>query len=218
MNLGEIKSELALYIQDSSLETYFTQWINSCVTEIANDFSLPYLKTKEPVDLVCVETEWLYDLPNSYMKNLYKAYDENYNKIIIKRSLDDIDNLDIEHTETADNITHVAVRNTQIGIYPMADETIHLWYYKKPTDLATDETELLCIPAQYHSRVVVSKIIAKAYPLLMDLSTQMPHKSLEYWHSRYHSGLFGDASDMGMINCLARTKGVRRTGGRDPLP
>ena len=218
MNLGELKSEIALYVQDSSLETYFTSWINSSVTEIANDFSLPYLKTKEPVDLVCVETEWLYNLPTSYMKNLYKAYDENYNKIIIKRSLDDIDALDIAHTTTANNVTHVATRDSQIGIYPMAAETIMLFYYKKPTDLTTDSDELVCIPEQYHDRVIIPKIVIKAYHLLVDMSSQAPHQSLAWWMGKYRAGLYGEpGGDIGMINVFARDKKPRRHGGRDPL-
>jgi len=218
MNLGELKAELALYIQDPSLEGYFTSWINNAVYEIANDFSLPYLRSTEPTSLVCIATEWLYDMPATYMKNLYKAYDSDYNKITIKRSIDDLDALNIEHDDTGDNVTHIAVRDLEAGIYPMAAETIHLWYYKKPTDLAADGTELLCIPSQYHTRVVIPKVIVKAYPLLMDMSTQAPHQSLLYWQSKYHAGLFGDASDVGMINCLARAKGVKRHGGRDPLP
>ena len=218
MNLGQLESELALYVQDSSLETHFKSWLNNAVYEIANDFFLPALRLKEPTSLTVTESDWLYDLPDTYMKKVFKAYDSDYNKIIIKRSLDDLDELNIEHDETADHVTHIAVRDTQIGIFPMAAETIKLWFYKKPTDLAKDTDELTCIPAQYHSRVVISKVIIKAYHLLMDLSSQQPDKSLSWWRNNYSEGLFGSPNgDVGMLNCFARDKKPRRHGGRDPI-
>jgi len=219
MTLDQLTSELALYVQDDSLEPHFKSWINLAVLEIANDFSLPALKTKEPVDLVCTNDVWLYDMPSSFQKNLYKAYDSDYNKITVKRDLGDIDNLDIEHTDTGDNITHVAVRDTQIGVYPMATETIKLWFYKKPTDLVEDSDELTCIPKQYHSRVVVSKVICKAYPLLMDMAVNPPERSLIWWRNNYSEGLFGSpGGDIGMLNVMARNRRPKRRGGADPLP
>lgn len=218
MNLNELEAELSLYIEDKSLEVHFKDWINNAVTEIANDFALPNLKIKDPVSLTITETDWLYDMPSTYMKKLYKCYDSNWNKITISHSLDDIDELDIDHDETGDHVTHVSVRDTQIGVFPKAAESIKLWFYKKPTDLSDSSPNLTCIPAQYHSRVVISKVIIKAYHLLMDMTTQAPHQSLIWWKQNYHAGLFGDSSDMGMINCLAREKKPRRHGGRCPLP
>lgn len=219
MNLGELEAELALYVQDDSLATHFKEWINSSVYEIANDFNLPALKLKEPVDLVCTESGWLYDLPDSYMKNLYKCYDSDYNKITIKSRLGEIDILDIDHGDVGENVTHIATRDTQAGIYPMADETIHLWYYKKPTDLSADSDELTCIPKQYHSRVVISKVIIKAYHLLMDLASQSPHQSLAWWVANYNAGLYGSpGGDIGMLNVFARDRRPKTTGGRDPIP
>jgi hypothetical protein len=218
MNLGELESELALYVQDDSLVVHFKDWINLSILEIANDFALPALKLKDPVSLTITESDWLYDMPSSYMKKLYKCYDSNWDKITISHALGDIDALDIDHDDTGDHVTHVAVRDNQIGVYPMAAESINLWYYEKPTDLAESTDVPSCIPNQYHSRVIVSKIIIKAYHLLMDMSSQPPHQSLQWWKSNYHAGLFGDGTDVGMINCLARDKGVRRHGGRDPIP
>lgn len=218
MNLGELEAELALYVQDDDIATHFKAWINNAVTEIANDFSLPALKLKESVDLVCTESDWLYDMDSSYMKKLYKCYDSNYNKITIKSRLGEIDDLDVEHSDTGSNITHVAVRDTQIGVYPMADETIKLWYFKKPTDLVSDSDELTCIPKQYHDRVIIPKIIVKAYHLLMDLSSQPPHQSLSWWVAKYRAGLYGEVGgDIGMINVLARERKPIRHGGRDPI-
>lgn len=218
MNLGEIENELALYVQDDSLETNFKNWINKAVFEIANDFFLPALRLNEPVSLTVTESDWLYDLPDTYMKKVFKCYDSNWDRIALKRSLDDLDELDIDHDDTGDHVTHIAIRDTKIGIYPMAAEDIRLWFYKKPTDLVSESNELTCIPAQYHSRVVVSKVVIKAYHLLMDMAVNPPEKSLLWWKAKYHAGLFGDGSDIGMLNVFARDKKPRRRGGLTPLP
>ena len=218
MNLGELESELALYVQDDSLVVHFKGWINNAILEIANDFALPALKLKDPVILTITESDWLYDMPSSYMKKLYKCYDSNWDKITISHALGDIDELDIDHDDTGDHVTHVAVRDSQIGVFPKAAEDIKLWFYELPTDLVESTDIPSCIPNQYHSRVIISKIIIKAYHLLIDMSSQPPHQSLQWWKSNYHAGLFGDGSDVGMIHCLARDKGTRRHGGRCPLP
>lgn len=219
MNLGELESELALYVQDDSLVVHFKPWINNAILEIANDFDLPALKLKEPTSLTITESNWLYDLPATYQKKLYKCYDSDWDKITISHSLGDLDSQNIEHDETADHVSHVAVRDSQIGVYPKAAEGIKLWYYKLPTDLDVSTDVPTCIPNQYHDRVILPKIIVKAYHLLMDLSTQPPHQSLAWWRAKYIVGLYGEpGGDIGMVNSFARDKGVRRTGGRDPLP
>jgi hypothetical protein len=219
MNLGEMENELALYVQDDSLVIHFKSWINNAILEIANDFALPALKLKDPVTLTVNESGWLYSLPTTYMKKLYQCYDSNWDKITISHSLGDLDRQNIEHDETADHVTQVAVMDNQIGVYPMAAEGIKLWYYEKPTDLVESTDIPSCIPNQYHDRVIIPKVVVKAYHLLMDLSTQPPHQSLAWWMGKYRAGLYGEpGGDVGMINCLARDKGVRRHGGRDPIP
>ncbi len=213
MNVAELEAELALIVDDTNLATKFNDWINNAVLEIANDFALPALRLNEPVELSITESDWLYDMPASYLKQLYKCYDEDFNKVTIHRSIDDIDSLDIDHDETGDNVTHVAVRDLIIGVFPMATDTLSLWYYEQPT---TDD--LTCIPAQYHYRVIVPKIVIINFELLQDMSVNAPHKSLDYWHRKYNAGLYGDGSDLGMINCLAREKKPKRHGGAEPLP
>lgn len=219
MNLGELEKEILLFADDISDTSLFKSWINNAVLEIANDFSLPALKLKEPTTLSVTESAWLYDMPSTYMKNLYKCHNSDYFKIAIKSELGNIDAIDIDHDETGDNVTTVAVRDRQIGIYPMAEESIKLWFYKYPTDLVDPDNELVCIPKQYHYRVVVPKVIVKCYHLLQDMTENPPHKSLEWWKANYRAGLYGErGGDIGMLNCFARDKKPKRHGGMDPLP
>ena len=218
MTLKELRIELFLALQDRGANTYeshFTSWINAAVLEIASDFALPALKLQDPVNLTITESNWLYDMPDTYQKNLYKCYDSDWNKITIKRGLGDIDALNIEHDETGNHVTHVAIRNNQIGVFPMAAEDMKLWYYKKPTVLSELTDELTCIDAQYHHSVVITKIILKHLHLFSD---KLLKDDVAWWQSKYNAGLFGDGSSIGMVNCLARAKKPQRTGGRNPLP
>jgi len=218
VNLGEVNAELDLIVQDLSLSANFTRWVNNAILEIANDFDLPALRLNEPVTIATTESDWLYDMPTSYMKKLFKCRDEDWNRVTVERDLDDIDSIDIDHNATGSNVTNVATRDLIIGIYPRAVDTLKAWYYKQPTALVDNDDEPLCIPNQYHYRVLVPKIVIINFELIQDMAVNPPHKSLEYWHRKYHAGLYGDTSDMGMINCLARDKKPRRTGGSDPLP
>lgn len=218
MTLGELESEIALYVQDDSLAVNFKDWINNAILELANDFALPALKLNDPVPLTINKSAWLYTLPSTYLKKLYKCYDSDWSKITISHGLGDLDAVDIEHADTGDHVTQVAVRDNQLGVYPKAVEDIKLWYYKKPTDLDLSTDTPTCIPSQYHDRVILPKVVIKAYHMLIDMAVNPPEKSLTWWMAKYHAGLYGDSSDVGMINCLARDKKIQRTGGRDPLP
>jgi len=218
MTLAELISDLDLIVMDSSLKTHFTDWINNAILEIAKDFALPALKLMEPITLSVTDDEWLYDMPATYHKKLYKCYDGDWNKITIHRSLDDIDSLDIDHDDTGDLVTDVAVRDNRIGVYPMADDTLRLWYFKKPTTLVNDGDEPTCIPDAYHYRVIISKVVIRNYHLLMDMSTNAPHQSLQWWKNNYRGGLFGDGADIGMINYFAMEKKPKRRGGNNPIP
>jgi hypothetical protein len=204
---------------DASLTPYFKDWINNAISEIAFDFSLPALKLQEPVLLTVDETDWLYDMPPSYQKNLFKCYDSDWNKITIKRNMGDLDATDIDHDETADHVAHVAVRDLKIGIYPKAAEDIKLWFYEKPTDLVDSTDVPACIPGEYHQRVIISKVVIRAYHLLIDMTLKSPHQSLAWWKKNYSEGLYGsEGGDIGLINTFVRDRKPKRTGGKCPLP
>ncbi len=218
MNLGDINEELNIIVNDRSLAAHFTRWVNNGVIEVASDFDLPALRLNEPVTITTTEDDWLYDMPASYLKKLYKCKDGDWNDVTIERDLDFIDDIDIDHDTTGSNVTNVATRDVQIGIYPKAADTLKAWYYERPTTLEDSDDVPDCIPGAYHYRVLIPKIVIINFELLQDMAVNSPHKSLEYWHGKYHAGLYGDGSQIGLINHLARDRGVRRHGGADPLP
>ena len=218
MTLAELMEEIGELVADSRLESFFKRWINEAISEIAADFPLPALRLNEPTLLLVTTSTWIYDVPATYQKKLFRAADSEYTPIHIFPDLDSLDDLDLDHDDTGDHVTHVAVRDRKIGIYPMADESIKLWFYELPTALDGLGDIPTCIPTAYHSRVIIPKVVIKNFRALQDLVIDAPHQSLMFWQREYQKGLYGEPyGDIGLINYLAREKPPRRHGGRDPI-
>lgn len=221
MNLARLKEELMVVIRDPSLEPYFANWLNDAVNEIATDFDLPYLRLLSPVDFTVTTATWLYDPPATYHKKLFKARDSDWTNIYVCKRWEELDALDIDHDETGDHVTTVGVTEEaqKIGVYPLANETIKLWYYKLPIDMTDEDDEPDCIPAQFRGRILVSKVVIKNFKLLQDLMVQTPHQSLLWWEEEFRRGLYGSPrGDIGMINFFAKARKPKRSGGSNPLP
>lgn len=228
MNLGELESALDLSVQDKSLNGYFTRWINTALLELAAAYELPALRTIIPASIVCTPGTWLFPLPADFMKLIpgKKGFsgcaDSDYNEIKIYRTMEYLDRLDLDHSEVAaadGHVTMVAVTDTHIGVYPMANGTIYLWYYRKPTPLVKASDVPTCIPEAYHARVIIPKVTLKAFEHLQDQVENFDKGGLTYWQGRLVAGLQGSPVDgPGLIPYLSKIQGgSRRTGGRDPV-
>lgn len=220
MNFGALKAELELIVRDSSLVPYFDDWLNQAVEELAADFQLPGLRLLEPAVISTNTDQWLYPLPENYMKSVFQAKrGSNRDPVVILRNMADLDRVDPVHGEEGQAIHYIAVEGGMVGIYPKANDILSLWYYRKPNRMVNDTDEPDGIPAPYHARVIIPKVVIKNFKLLQDMMTQPPHQSLQWWMEEYRIGLYGmPRGDIGMINYLARDRKPRRHGGRHPLP
>jgi len=221
MTLAELMEELEAIINDDSLSPFYKRWINEAILEIATDFHLPALRLIEPVTFPITPVSWLYDAPENYHKKLFRAVDSGNNPIEVCRSMDTLHDLydDVAHTETGDHVTHLAVQDRQIGVFPRANENIYLWFYELPDPLEEPDDPVTCIPPAYQPRTIIPKLVIKNFRLLQDLVVNPPHQSLLFWQEEYRQGLYGSPrGEIGLVNYLAREKGPRRHGGRDPLP
>jgi len=159
---------------------------------------------------------WLLDLPATYHKKVFKCRNSNGDRITVGRRIQTIEEIDYDHDETGDYVTNIAVEGDKIAIFPKAVDTLYLWFYRLPVDMSDDADEPDGIPSAYHERVITPKLIIKNSAILQDLTIQYPP---EYFHRKYSEGLYGSrAGDVGMINYFAKSKGLKRHGGRDPLP
>lgn len=220
MNLAALEAELGLIVQDSSLQPYFRDWLNQAVEELAADFCLPSLRVMEPYPLGVYKSQWLYNLPDNYQKGLFRVCrGPDKTPVTILQDMAYLEALDINHIATGNQVTKVAVSGRQIGVYPLADDTLWLWYYRQPVPMENPEDEPDGIPVPYRARVLIPKVVIKNFRLLQDLMTQPPHQSLAWWTEEYRNGLYGSPrGEIGLLNFFAREKRPRRHGGRDPLP
>ena len=229
MNLGELEGALNLSVQDKSLSQYYRAYLNNAILELAATFELPALKLLNPYPLPLTTDNWLFDLPADFQKNLFRCADSNYSNISRRfRTIQALDRLDLDHDEIADHVTAVAVSEAEtddhkagnkIGVFPKANETIYLWYYRKPTPLVKPGDVPFCIPEAYHFRVIIPKAKLVAYELLQDQVENFDTKGLQYWQAKLAAGLRGSPADgPGLIHYLNKIQGgPRRTGGRDPV-
>jgi len=219
MNLERLQNELNLIVADESLEPYFTDWLNDAILELASDFELPKLRLKEPTTLEVTTSNWLYDMPAIYHKHVIKCRNSNGDQLFVNKNIQTIESLDLDHDETGDYVQGFAVEDNKLVIYPKANDTLSLWFYRLPVDMVALTSEPDGIPASYHERVILPKVIIKNFQLLLDMTVNPPHQSLLYWQNKYSEGLYGrPGGDVGMINYFMKSKSIRKHGGRDPLP
>lgn len=223
MNLGEMQEVLALLVDDKALQLRFPQMLNDAIMEIAADFDLPALLLQEPVSLGVTTNDWLYSLPANYQKKLKRCHNALGHRVRIRLPLDELNRLNMLHDRTGGEVEQVGVMDAgedkTLGIYPKANDTLSLWYYKKPERLEKSGDVPICIPAPYHERVIISKCVIKNFQYFTDFIEDGPIKSLQYWHGLYRDGIYGSpGSGPGLINYLIKAQGgPRRRGGRDPV-
>ncbi len=219
MTLGQIIAQIDLVVKDSDLAENYSDWINAAISELAADFDLPALRLIEPAQLAVTEDGWLYDMPSNYQKGLFRVRNSSYCKVWIGRDIDDIQRKDIDHDQIGDAATHVGVQDRKLGVFPKANDTLYLWFYEAPIPLENPDDKVTCIPEEYQARVIIPKLVVKNFTILQDLVIDAPHQSIAFWQAELQAGLYGRPhGEIGLLNYLVKARGVRRHGGRDPLP
>lgn len=224
MNLGELRQELAMIVQDSSLEEHYDRWLNESIQRLAMEFDLPSLRRLDPLPFSVVSSAWYRQAPESFQKKLFRCYNAAGSPVKIVERFEELELLDWDHDEVADHISHIAVMEQgdvkQVAYYPKADESVQLWFYEKPAWLEKDADSPTCFPREYHAPLIIPDVVIKNFELLQDMVKDAPFNSLNYWIGRKRLGLYGGPSgEIGFINWIAKSRGgPRRHGGRDPLP
>jgi hypothetical protein len=214
MNFERLKAELMLAAH--AYEDYHEDWINDAVLEVAYDFELPDLRLTSPATLSVTTANWLYDMPDTYHKKAFKCRNSSGRTLMVKNDIQDIELLDYDHSDTGDSVTIIAIENGQIAVYPKANDTLSLWYYRLPTPMTNDSDVPDGIPVGYAERVIISKALVKNFRLVSDMAINQPNRSIQYWDQRYREALYGvPGGDIGMIHYFAKLKGVRIGGDRN---
>ena len=228
MNLEAMLAYLEDLVKDSSRSPGFTQMLNYTILELAGDFELPALKLLDPVSLTVDNSKWLWPMPDSFHKKLFMVRNSSltpWGRVHIHHDIEDLNRRNPEHDSTAANVSTVATgmqgENWYLGIrpLPLIQNTLQLWYYRRPALLTKPADVPDCFPAEYHERVILPKCVIKNFRFFTDSIEDGPMKSLTYWEELYRRGLYGEPrGDIGLVNYLAKLRGgPRRHGGRDPI-
>ena len=222
MTLDDYKAELQWVLQDPPVESAFDKIIREERLSFAAEYDLPALKLDQPFIGSVTVDNWLYELPASYHKHVFKARNSDPNEYWfrpIARDIAVIDRMDFKHQQTGSYVSHLAIADRHMAVYPKANDQILLWFYQKP-DVAEDITE---IPDEFISKVLTPRIVMRCMRLYPDLARENITEnrlSLDYWRTLQREGLYGSVQtgSTGFINWLTKSHPPRRRGGRTPLP
>ena len=222
MNLGQMQSELTRIIEDDGLRERLVGWINDAILEIATNYDLPPLALADPYSLTVDTSTWLCPLPATFHKNLFMAK-FGRKPLTIYKNPAFLSGKD--HTIVRDQVNEVVVipRGSKfyLGVYPLAEHDIDLWFYQKPAILKTPDDVCDCIPPNFISSVIYPKLIIKNFQVIVDQVIDFPISagSLQYWQNELTRGLHGGTGYgpglLGYFNLNYHPP--RRTGGRDPI-
>ena len=229
MDRGAIKTELQVLLRDTTVESSFDTWIQDELLQLAYEFDLPTMRLRTPASLVVNNAAWQYNLTAAthassftFHKKLYRVTNALFETgMRIDTDLNIIDDIDPDHTDTGTNVQRVAYEldlhnSAVLGTWPMASETLSLWFYRRPTTMTVD-TNIPEFPDAHHFDVLIPRIVLRAFRLYPELATEVAGDAthaLALWTQRYHAGLYGDNGNMGLIDTLRKSKPVRQRGPR----
>ena len=222
MTLDQYKAQLTWLLQDPPVENAFDQILRQERLSFAAEYDLPALRMDQPFSGQVTTANWLYELPSTYHKNVFKARNSDPNEYWfrpIHRDIGAIDRIDFDHDETGPYVERIAIADEHFAVYPKANDTIYLWFYRKP-EVDGDITE---IPDEWIARVLTPRMVLRCYRLYPDLARENMTEnrlSLDWWRVQQKEGLYGSAitGQSGFINVLQKSKPPRIRGGRQPLP
>ncbi len=230
MTLDEISTEVRGILRDPTVEASLTTWTNDIMLELATQFEIPLLRLRQPATLTTTTTDWLYDLSEAthvlgyeYHKRVWRITSSTQTTGFVLESdlqaLDDADSTgySTSHTDTGTSVQRVAVENGQLGIYPMASDTLNLFFYRKPWTVEDADDEPEVPDAGFHYSLLVPLLVLRGFRVYPELVSDNPNdntRALTLWQSRKNSGLYGDGSSQGYIPWLQKQRGVHVRGPR----
>jgi hypothetical protein len=225
MNLAELNTEIRNVVRDPTVEASINGWINDVLLQLASDLDFPALRVRTPGTLAVTPSAWLYDLSDVdhvddfvYQKKVFRVTSATFTQGL---SLDDtfetLDDIDPDHDDTGANVERIAIEGDQLGVYPLTTDTLSLWFYRRPATLSADTDTPTWMPEAFHSRVIVSHVVLRAFRLFPDLSAETPEdnvRALSRWQGLANQSLYGDGNHMGLVHTFHQQRKPRVRGAR----
>ncbi len=216
MNLAELTLEARQVLRDVTVEASLTTWFNDCMLELAGGFELPTLRLREPATLATTTSAWLYALADAvhpsgyeYMKRCFRVSSSAVpTGFALETDMSLLYDIDPERDDTGDSVQRVVLDGDQLGVFPLASDSLSVWYYRTPMPMEDEDDEPDGIPAAYHYRVLIPKVVLRAFRVYPELPTESVNdgtQALMLWTQRLHEGLYGDKSQVGLLDYLAKS-------------
>ena len=230
MNLTQLQDELRIVLNDPLVQSHFTTWLNEAVVELAYEYELPGLRLKLPGTLATTTANWQYLMSAvtppttgfTYMKNVFRVTNsDNEQGLRISRDTQVIDLIDPDHDETGTSVYRLAVEDdtddATVSVYPKANDTLNLWYYRQPVAMSATTDVPDGIPAAFHRSVLIPKVVLKAmrlYPEFARDNAADNTNALRWWTGQLNAGLYGNGYQIGMVDALRKSHRPRIREGK----
>jgi hypothetical protein len=220
MTYEQLELECRQIIRDSTLDDLYRGWLNDCIEELAGEYEFPGLKLRVPAQLAITPASYLYNLSAAthvttgyvYQRRVFRisstAFPQGLGLEPNPLWIEDTDPL---HTQTGDSVQRVAVEGDQILVFPLATDTLNVWFYRKPIPMVNPTDTPDGIEAAFHYRVLVPMVVLRGFRLYPELISEIPGdntKSLAWWTQRLNAGLYGDTVQIGLIQALQKNERV----------
>lgn len=219
MDFARLKTELRLQLRDPTIESTFGAWLNDVVLEMASMYELPALRLRIPAVLTTTTSDWLYNLSAAvhptvtyvYLKRTFRvtssAFEQGY---VLEPDISALDDIDPDHSDTGDDVQRVALEGDQLAIYPKANDSLSVWFYRRPIAMSADGDTPDGIPEPYHFKVLIPAVILRALRLYPDdIATALPGdntRALARWTAALNQGLYGDGTQIGMLHYIQKAQ------------
>lgn len=217
VTVEELIHELKWVLQDPSTEAHLPEIVRGERLALASEYELPRLKLHQPVSGTVTTANWLYDLPPTYQKKVFRARSSVNGEhwlMPIYRNIAAIDLMDPEHTATGERVSMLAVEGTHFAVYPKADDTILLWFWARP-DVEGDIDEL---PPEWAIPVLLPRCVLRAFRLFPELARSDISEnrlSLDLWRTKQREAIYGGpmTGSIGYLNTILKDRPPVVRGG-----
>lgn len=227
MQLQDLDREIRNILRDPTIESHITTWLNAAMYELAGQFEIPALRLMTPATLAVVNTNWLYNVVTTpthasgyvFHKIVFRVASATTTRgFFLGDTLSALDALDYLHVTTGTTVTRVAIEGNMLGTYPMANDSLRLWFYRQPIDMVAPTDEPDGMSDEFRYRVLVPMVVLKAFRVFPQLINEAGQGSnevqtLAWWELRLRQGLIGDGAQTGWLDFLHKRSPL---AGRPP--
>ena len=214
MNSTELIAFVKAKVKDASFaDADILLLLNEALLKTAHELCLPGLQASDDITFA-VGDDLFASLPADYDHDIWHAtnVDEPWQDVTVRTSHHSLQRLYPADDQTG-YIRDVAADGSVLHVRPAPseDQTIRVWYYRRPALLVIPQTGLAPepegIPAHLHAPVLAYYAIAKIYDEIED-GVDGNKANTNNWESKWKRDGF---------DALASTKGVKRSARSTPV-